>query len=307
MSISTITARFGEHPTCDFKQITNDYTVHQSVAANGYTEKKLYWRSFQKGYDFCPIIRYDLSGLAPTTNIKKAVLRIPVSGYAPNSEGKTSETSVYQILDPDNTGMWNKEKITFKNKDEGVLWSNGTTSIFDPKNSIENENKIIWKSWEGSCNGRIYSVDITSMVKNWVSNPNSNLGLIFQIEAGTNCWVGSSISTDVLSHYLEITYDGERSEVNLDAPIQPNSLSAIFSKGQTFLTWEDPTSYVKETEEIRYNVYRSQSPITAENLDNAEFLGEMMRGEGSYFTEGVYGNYVFKGLDLSSKEQPFRI
>jgi len=101
--------------------------------------------------------------------------------------------------------------------------------------------------------------------------------------------------------YLQITREGP----NPNAPAQPTDLKARFRAGQVFLTWKQvphPGAFFDST----FRLYRHDKPITAENLHQAELLGEVNRnsqlnyrrtaysygGLGSYGTFRHFWSYV---------------
>lgn len=120
--------------------------------------------------------------------------------------------------------------------------------------------------------------DATSAVRRWVKNPEQNHGLFVQWSPAMNA---GTIA-------LEVSFDGKASEPARSV----RDLRAVHQAGQTFLTWteiEDPVGEDEPTFEnfhnrvlaardkwrITYRVYRSDKPITAENIHKAEWVLEV--------------------------------
>jgi len=122
------------------------------------------------------------------------------------------------------------------------------------------------------------SFDATELVRRWVAQPGANLGLYVK-------WAPGVRAGNVV---LEISYEGES-----DRPIpKVAGLKALHQAGQTFLTWkeiEDPVGADAPTFEqfhnavmaarkkrsIVYRVYRSDRPIAAASLGEAELVREV--------------------------------
>jgi hypothetical protein len=139
---------------------------------------------------------------------------------------------------------------------------------------------------------RFRSFDVTAAVRDWVDGKRPNEGFLV---ADFQHWVQWQST-------LEIRYEGTPTDV----PRQATNLKAFHRDGQTFLTWteidklitEDPVRWKQFNEvflanapdrvdtwwkkpetgprrTVLYRIYRSDRPITAENLAEAERIDEI--------------------------------
>ncbi len=114
--------------------------------------------------------------------------------------------------------------------------------------------------------------DITSAVKYWVDSPTQNLGFLIEENQDFNKRLGMREATDPYKRpYLEVTYEAANDEYFPS----PTGLAAKYYSGQTFVTWHDAFTSRSET---TYRVYRSNQPITTENLDQAELIDTVYQG-----------------------------
>ncbi|MGA2033844.1 MAG: hypothetical protein ABSG68_16455, partial [Thermoguttaceae bacterium] len=122
------------------------------------------------------------------------------------------------------------------------------------------------------------SLDATDAVADWVARPDTNQGFAI-LQAG---------HADLKEAVLEVSFLGAVANAG---PVV-SRLQAEHRNGQTFLTWKEPDDVVNDDapsweqferavlaararREMTYRVYRSQNPITFENLAAAELVCEV--------------------------------
>lgn len=243
----------------------------------------------------------DLTAIPPGTTIVKAVYVMPYDTedyWAFRSNNFMDGLSMYKILDPSETGMWNPANIGTSYKDQGVPWSGESGTFFDciaptpaaTVYSIERGRK------------QFYYFEITGLVQEWVNDPASNLGVTFDDH------VPSDRMTDPdFRPYLEITYDKD----GATHQAQPTNLDIFYRSGQTFITWTE-LPYTGSFFNMTYNVYRHTEPITSLNIGSATLIGQVnqessrnvARTEGHQRADSSYTtlhNYVIHegGTELS--------
>ncbi len=125
---------------------------------------------------------------------------------------------------------------------------------------------------------RYRSFDVTEVVRDRVSDKRQSLGLWVKRFEG---WRPDATS-------LEITYEGAA----VDPPPQASGLKVVHRKGQTFITWTEIDKLIDSDRirykdfwpiarkgsprgEVTYRVYRSEGPITAQNIGLAEGVDEV--------------------------------
>jgi len=175
--------------------------------------------------------------------------------------------SMYKILDPSGTGMWNENNLGTRTKDGdlNIPWAEGKSfaDCVDP-----NPIATIYGIAKGK--QAFYFFDITSVVQEWVNNPSSNMGVTFD---GS---VPSDVQDDPHSRpYLQITYAVH----SASHQAQPTNINAFHRSGQTFVTWTE-VSYDGQFYEMLYRVYRHTQPIDALNLADAEMIAEVNQMSG---------------------------
>ncbi len=124
------------------------------------------------------------------------------------------------------------------------------------------------------------SFDLTEAVRAWVAGKQPNHGLLVR---QLDLWDWAPSRT-----VLEVAYEGKLS----DPPPQAGDLKVVHRKGQTFITWTEVDKPIdkekvlwKEFEETFkkygprqgrfYRIYRSEKPITAGNIAQAELIDEI--------------------------------
>jgi len=108
---------------------------------------------------------------------------------------------------------------------------------------------------------------------------------------------GASTDTNVGSQENSVSgTDTDSNSILLDPLETVSQLTALHRSGQTFITWPEVADNVK------YNVYRHDRPITTQNLSNATLLNDRWGGLDSdtsfnkYATHDVPSNFVITDL-----------
>jgi len=147
------------------------------------------------------------------------------------------------------------------------------------------------------------SFDATEAVRAWVSGKRPNRG--FLVKRFDNWTPGSTV--------LEVRYEGKVA----DPPRQASGLKAVHRKGQTFLTWIEIEKIITKEkvlwsefeatfkehsgprQDTFYRIYRSDKPITAANLAQAERIDEIwpLSGYDARLHQHVVRGENWIGLD----------
>jgi len=211
----------------------------------------------------------DVGAIPAGSQIVKAEYVMPydMNIYPFSANRMIDGLSMYKILDPSGTGMWNENNLgtRTKNGDLNIPWADGKTfaDCVDP-----NPIATIY----GIAKGRqaFYFFDITSVVQEWVNHPESNMGVTFD----------GSVPSDIQDNphfrpYLQITYAVQ--EASHQA--QPTNINAFHRSGQTFVTFTE-LPYDGQFYDMQYRVYRHTQPINAMNLSDASMVAEVNQLSG---------------------------
>ncbi|MBI2870075.1 MAG: DNRLRE domain-containing protein [Candidatus Omnitrophica bacterium] len=263
-----VTLRFGEHLTSDVTGVHQDAVIKsgaQNQNYNGGSSGEHYYR-----WDSNILMRFDLAGIPTGARVHRALLRMfmPTSYYDGGATGVT--LPLYALTDPEGTGAWAEQEVTWKNKRNGVPWS-GTSGTIDTVKGASGAT-IYFKNWLAG--GQYFlDADLTGLVQGWVDNPSSNLGVLIPEHANFNKRVGAKENTDpALRPYLEVTFEGTQTE---NIPL-PADIRAVHHSGQTFVTWKEVVTGRNETS---YKIYRSANAIThTDDLSSAELLDQVYQG-----------------------------
>lgn len=124
----------------------------------------------------------------------------------------------------------------------------------------------------------LHEWDVTAAVKDWVADPASNKGLKsnFSIPANTfePAWQRP---------YLQVEYTGGAAKLSK----QPAEAKAVYRSGQVFITWKQPP-YDGAFFDSTFRVYKHTEPITAANLDKAEWVGEVNKNSQLNYRRSAY-------------------
>ncbi len=112
------------------------------------------------------LIRFDLSGIPTGAVVEEATLSIHCSA---TSNGNPLTAEVYGLRRP-----WDENAVTWNHASGGQPWEQAgaygdTDKAADSVDSVQIQRLRTWYDW-----------DVTSLVQEWVSNPQSNYGAIIQ-------------------------------------------------------------------------------------------------------------------------------
>ena len=211
----------------------------------------------------------DVSAIPSGTRIVKAEYVMPydMNIYPFSANRLSNGLSMYKILDPSGTGMWNENNLgtRSKNADLNIPWAEGKSfaDCVDPSPVA---------TIYGIAKGKqiFYFFEMTSLVQEWVDNPASNMGITFD---GS---VPSDIQDDPhFRPYLQVTYEIQ----NANHQAQVININAFHRSGQTFVTWTE-LPYEGQFYDMLYRVYRHTQPINSLNLADAEMIAEVNQMSG---------------------------
>jgi chitodextrinase/pimeloyl-ACP methyl ester carboxylesterase len=211
----------------------------------------------------------DVSAIPAGTRVVNAEYVMPydMKIYPFSANRLIDGLSMYKIIDPSGTGMWNENNLgtRTKNGDLNIPWAEGKTfaDCVDP-----NPIATIYGIAKGS--QMFYFFDMTSVVQEWVDNSAANMGVTFD----------GSVPSDVQDDphfrpYLQITYQVQHT----NHQSQPTNINAFHRAGQTFVTWTE-LPYEGQFYDMLYRVYRHTQPVNAENLADAEMIAEVNQLSG---------------------------
>ncbi|WDT81372.1 MAG: DNRLRE domain-containing protein [Candidatus Manganitrophus sp.] len=149
--------------------------------------------------------------------------------------------------------------------------------------------------------------DITAMVREWVSNPSSNFGLLVNSDASKGAdryrtFASMEHPTANLRPYLSITYSASTADTS--APTAPTSLTATAaSSSQINLSWNASTDNVGVT---GYRIYRNGTQVGTTTLLNYSNAG--LAADTAYsYTVAAYdaaGNLSVQSAAVSTRTLP---
>jgi chitodextrinase/pimeloyl-ACP methyl ester carboxylesterase len=211
----------------------------------------------------------DVSAIPAGSQIVKAEYVMPydMNIYPFSANRMIDGLSMYKILDPSGTGMWNENNLGTRTKDGdlNIPWAEG-------KNFADCVDPSPVATIYGIAKGRqiFYFFDMTSVVQEWVDNPSSNMGVTFD----------GSVPSDVQDDphfrpYLQITYAVQ----SASHQAQPTNINAFHRSGQTFVTWTE-LPYDGQFYDMLYRVYRHTLPIDSLNVTDAEMIAEVNQMSG---------------------------
>ncbi len=213
-------------------------------------------------------IHIDLRVIPPGSHILKAQYVMPYdrSIFPFTQISYKKGLSMYKLLDPSGTGMWEAKHLSVrqKNTKKNIPWTKGGGTF---ANCVApNPITTVYGNGMGRGKKLFFFFDMTNLVQDWVDHPAHNLGITFDGTVPSD-----KIKDPFFRPFLEITYE---TEIPPEAPPQPKNLTVFHRSGQTFLTWAKP-SYDGAFYDMRYKIYRHDQPITEDNLGQAAHIGEV--------------------------------
>ena len=168
---SAQTIVFGENSTDDVSKVTADTKLHSQQA------NTVFGGDSSIGTDTQPpmtaLLRFELAALPQSATVDVAVLAFDLVPAAQNpSSGSNQPIDFFQILE-----SWSESSATWEHRDSANLWSVAGCrydSQASKQSRATNAGAALVKP---ATPGMTYTVDITDLVRAWVSDPSSNFGL----------------------------------------------------------------------------------------------------------------------------------
>ena len=168
--------------------------------------------------------------------------------------------SIYQILDPSGTGMWNEKNIGTRSKYDTVPWTTDGTFA-----NCVNPNPIQTIYGIGRGKKQFYRFDITALVQLWVNQPETNMGVTFDKTVPSD-----KMEDPYMRPFLEITYETDSPNYQ----VQAQQIQTFHRSGQTFITWKE-IPYDGIFYDMRYRIYRASFLINQNNIQDAELIADV--------------------------------
>ena len=237
-------------------------------AGDGHPDSNILYHQNDKPYDLAQglarrnAVYFDIQAIPENTRIIKAEYVMPVDGnhWVFGTSAFSDGISIYQILDPSGTGMWNPENIGTRSKNDDTPWTTDGTFA----NCVHPEPvQTIYGVGRGK--KQLYRFDMTDLVQLWVNQPETNMGVTFDKTVPSD-----QMEDPYMRPFLEITYETDTAIYQEQA----HRLSVFHRSGQTFITWKE-IPYDGIFYDMRYHVYRAAFPINNENLLDAELIADV--------------------------------
>jgi len=270
---SIITERFGgTAPGLDHENVLKT-AWFGFYAGDGHPDSNILYHQNDKPYDVATglarrnAVYFDIQSIPANTPVLKAEYVMPVDAthWAFGTSAFHDGISVYQILDPSGTGIWNPNNIGTRSKDVDTPWT--TEGSFA---NCVNPEPIDTIYGIGRGKKQFYRFDITHVVQAWVNQPETNMGLTFDRTIPSD-----KMEDPYMRPFLEITYE----TTDLSNQAQAKGLEVFYRSGQTFITWKE-IPYEGIFYDMRYRVYRALFPINADNLNDAELIADVDQQSG---------------------------
>ena len=130
--------------------------------------------------DKISLLRFDLTGLSPNVVVKAAQLGL----YANTKYGfeDSLDTSVYRILKD-----WDVNEVTWSERLLGTQWTEGGASAA----GVDYDSQA-YASQQLLETGALYEYNVTDLVRDWLTQPSSNYGLMVRGDVGRCTFVVES-------------------------------------------------------------------------------------------------------------------
>ncbi|MBF0451724.1 MAG: carboxypeptidase regulatory-like domain-containing protein [Candidatus Magnetomorum sp.] len=239
----------------------------------GHLDSNILYHQNDKPYDHASglarrnAVYFDIHAIGVDVTIIKAEYVMPVDGthWAFGTSAFLDGISIYQILDPSGTGLWNPSNIGTRTKNANIPWTtDGSFADCVKKEPIQTIYGI------GRGKKQFYRFDMTDLVQLWINQPETNMGITFDRTIPSD-----KMEDPYMRPFLEITYETDI----IHNQAQVKGLDVFHRSGQTFITWKE-VPYDGIFYDMQYRVYRSAFPITAENLKDAQRIAEVHQQSG---------------------------
>ncbi|AKB31509.1 hypothetical protein MSSIH_0819 [Methanosarcina siciliae HI350] len=132
------------------------------------------------------VIQFDLSEYNSDSQITNAVLSL----YWYYPEGKTRpEDTVIEIYRP--ASAWNSDYVSWNKRDKNVAWTNAGGDWYDKNGVLQGSAPYATITIKGSSlpDNRYYELDVTDLVKEYVSGKYENTGLLIKARTESNNYI----------------------------------------------------------------------------------------------------------------------
>jgi len=157
------------HVTIKYEQEGNNLTTSYVVSADTYissSARETNYGSMNRAYVmserktiYRALIQFDLSDLSPSVKVNSAILRLRLESFGKPFEG---ELHIFRVTRP-----WRENEVTWKKANATAEWSQWGGDFSTPE--------IVYRDVGSSL---IEDIDITEIVKGWVSGEYPNYGII---------------------------------------------------------------------------------------------------------------------------------
>ncbi|KPA10869.1 secreted protein containing Peptidase S9, prolyl oligopeptidase active site region domain protein [Candidatus Magnetomorum sp. HK-1] len=270
---SLITERFGgTAPGLDHEGVMQSAWFGY-YAGNGHTDSNILYHQVDKPYNIAQglarrnSVFFDVHAIPVNTQIIKAVYVMPVDGshWAFGTSAFSEGISIYEILDPSGTGMWNPNNIGTRTKNTDTPWTTDGTFA-----DCVNPEPVQTIYGIGRGKKQFYKFNITDLVQGWVNQPESNMGVTFDRTIPSD-----KMEDPYMRPYLEITYETDTTNYQNQA----YGLNVFHRSGQTFITWSE-IPYEGIFYDMQYRIYRASFPISHKNLSDVSLIAEVNQQSG---------------------------
>ncbi len=132
------------------------------------------------------VMQFDLGEYTSNTSIENAVLSL--YWYYPAGKTRPQDT-VIEIYRP--ASAWNENYINWNKKDNGVAWNNAGGDWYDKNGVLQGNTPYATLTIKGSTlpDNRYYELDVTDLVKEYVSGKYENTGLLIKARSESNNYI----------------------------------------------------------------------------------------------------------------------
>jgi len=149
------------------------------------------------------LIQLDLSGYSSESKISKVLLSL-CWYYPANMRAKDTIIEVYRPA-----SAWNPDYVSWNTKNKGVTWTKAGGDWYDKNGALQGSTPYATLTIKGSVvpNSKYYDLDITDLVKEYVSGKYENTGLILKAKAESDNYIAFYSSKSENKPSLTVTLE----------------------------------------------------------------------------------------------------